>query len=130
MENKNPAKILVVDDSSVNNFLLENVLEEKGHHLQVAYNGKEALAFINEDPPDIILLDIMMPGIDGFEILNELSQNESTRKIPVIMVTSKNEDTDKERAFKSGAVEYIVKPIDIEELLAKVEKTLEKISTT
>ncbi len=129
MENKNPAKILVVDDSSVNNFLLENVLEEKGYHLQVAYNGKEALVFISEDPPDIILLDIMMPGIDGFEILDKLSQEESKQKIPVIMVTSKNEDTDKERAFKSGAVEYIVKPIDIEELLAKVEKTLEKISS-
>lgn len=126
---KNSAKILVVDDSSVNNFLLENVLEEKGYQLQVAYNGKEAMDFIHQDPPDLILLDIMMPGIDGFEILEKLNRDDSKSKIPVIMVTSKNEETDKERAFKSGAVEYIVKPIDIEELLDKVDKTLSQIRT-
>jgi DNA-binding response OmpR family regulator len=126
MDSPGNAKILVVDDSSVNNFLLENVLEEKGYTLQVAYNGKEALHFIENDPPDLVLLDIMMPGIDGYEILQKMNASSKTSGIPVIMVTSKSEESDRTKALEIGAVDYVMKPIDIEELLEKVEDVINK----
>lgn len=126
MNSTGNAKILVVDDSSVNNFLLENVLEEKGYTLQIAYNGKEALQFIENEPPDLVLLDIMMPGIDGYEILQKMNANSKTRGIPVIMVTSKSEESDRTKALEIGAIDYVMKPIDIEELLGKVEQVINK----
>ncbi len=126
MNSTGNAKILVVDDSSVNNFLLENVLEEKGYTLQIAYNGKEALQFIENEPPDLVLLDIMMPGIDGYEILQKMNANSKTRGIPVIMVTSKSEESDRTKALEIGAIDYVMKPIDIEELLEKIEDVINK----
>ena len=126
MSGKNGAKILIVDDSSVNNYLLENILEEKGYTLQIAFDGKEALNFLNEDPPDLVLLDIMMPGIDGYEILDKMTSDNKLKNIPVIMVTSKTEPQDKQKAMDIGAIDYIEKPIDIETLLIKVENVLKK----
>ncbi len=127
MSGKNGAKILIVDDSSVNNYLLENILEEKGYNLQIAFDGKEALNFLNEDPPDLVLLDIMMPGIDGYEILDKMTSDNKLKNIPVIMVTSKTEPQDKQKAMDIGAIDYIEKPIDIEKLLVKVENVLKKL---
>ncbi|MBN2519658.1 MAG: response regulator [Bacteroidales bacterium] len=127
MSGKNGAKILIVDDSSVNNYLLENILEEKGYTLQIAFDGKEALNFLNEDPPDLVLLDIMMPGIDGYEILDKMTSDNKLKNIPVIMVTSKTEPQDKQKAMDIGAIDYIEKPIDIETLLIKVENVLKKL---
>ncbi len=117
-------KILIVDDSSVNNYLLENILEEKGYKLQIAFDGNEALSILENDPPNLVLLDIMMPGIDGYSILDKINKSDKLKGIPVIMVTSKSEMTDKQKAFEIGAIDYIVKPIEIDDLLKKVEKAL------
>jgi len=126
MSIENNAKILIVDDSSVNNYLLENILEEKGYELQIAFDGKEALNFLNNDPPDLVLLDIMMPGIDGYEILNKINSDKNLKGIPVIMVTSKTEPQDKQKAMDIGAIDYVEKPIDIDFLIKKVENALKK----
>ena len=126
MSENSEYKILIVDDSSVNNYLLENILEEKGYKLQIAFDGNEALSILENDPPNLVLLDIMMPGIDGYSILDKINKSDKLKSIPVIMVTSKSEMTDKQKAFEIGAIDYIVKPIEIDDLLAKVEKALTK----
>jgi len=126
MSKNNEHKILIVDDSSVNNYLLENILEEKGYKLLIAFDGNEALSMLENETPDLVLLDIMMPGIDGYAILDKINKDEKLKNIPVIMVTSKSEVTDKQKAFEIGATDYIVKPIEIDDLLTKVEKVLVK----
>jgi CheY-like chemotaxis protein len=119
-------KILVIDDSSVNNYLIENILMGKGYELFIAYSGTEALNYLRTITPDLILLDIMMPGIDGYEILETIGSDNNLKNIPVIIVTARNEYYDKEKALNLGAVDYIVKPINVDTLLEKIKKALKK----
>ncbi len=120
MEEKNK-KILIIDDSAVNNVLLENVLEDQNYEVIIAFNGNDAFKAIDKNIPDLILLDIMMPDMDGYKILEELKSKENTKQIPVIMVSAKSDSLDIDKAMELGAVDYIIKPINIKTILEKIQ---------
>lgn len=115
-------KILVVDDSSTNSFLLESLFRDEGFEVFTAFSGKKAIEIVLKDSPNVILLDIMMPGMTGYDVLEALGKNEDTKKIPVIMVTAKSKAEEFDKVIKLGAVDYIQKPIDINLLIEKVKK--------
>ena len=117
--------ILVVDDTPANLRLLVNLLSDKGYKVRALPSGKLALAGIQAAPPDLILLDIMMPDMDGYEVCQQLKSNQLTCEIPIIFLSAINEVLDKVKAFSIGAVDYITKPFQIEEVIARVETHLE-----
>ena len=116
--------ILIVDDNPNNVELLFFVLSDSNFVVEVANDGKSALQKIEASPPDLILLDVMMPGIDGFETCRRLKANESTRDIPVIFMTALSETVDKVTGFSVGAVDYITKPVQEEVLKARINAHL------
>ncbi|HEU4647119.1 MAG TPA: sigma 54-interacting transcriptional regulator, partial [Burkholderiales bacterium] len=110
--------MLVVDDEPFNVDLLEQELHAAGYRVFSAANGEQALSAVAREQPDLILLDVMMPGLDGYETCKRLKAAEATRTIPVIFLTAVSEE--KARAFRLGAVDYVTKPFETEELLARV----------
>ena len=116
--------ILLVDDQPANLQLLSQTLENLGCKLLFAKNGESALAIAQKALPDLILLDIMMPGIDGFEVCQRLKKNPDTRKIPVIFLSALDETGDKVRGLQLGAVDYVAKPFQPEEVIARVNTHL------
>lgn len=123
---KKEHKVLVVDDSTTNIVLLEAVLNEKGYSIQTALNAKEAYAIIEKEPPDVILLDLLMPRISGFDFLKEIRSKEKTKAIPVIVVSAVTDEENIEKILTMGAIDYIKKPIDLQYLVEKVESLLHK----
>ena len=119
-----PETILIVDDTPANLGVLVETLGAAGYRLMVAEDGEEALAQTFQTRPDLILLDVMMPGIDGFETCRRLKARETTRDVPVLFMTALNETADKVKAFAAGGVDYITKPIEHEEALARVRTHL------
>jgi DNA-binding response OmpR family regulator len=117
------ARILVVDDTPANRRLLEAVLVPRGYTVIEAGSGTEALSLLSEELPDLILLDILMPGIDGFEVCRRVRADPATAHLPVIMITASETDQ-KIRALDSGADDFVVKPFDQAELLARVGSLL------
>lgn len=113
--------ILIVDDVPTNVKVLFEVLEAEGFRTLIARSGKDALEVLEEVTPDLILLDVMMPGIDGFETCQQIKANLSTQEIPVIFMTALADAKDKVRGLKSGAIDYITKPFQQEEVLARVQ---------
>jgi CheY-like chemotaxis protein len=118
--------ILVVDDSTTNVVLLEAILEEKGYQIETALNVKEANACIEKRLPDLILLDLLMPKVSGFEYMMQLRENEKTKLTPVIVISALADDENVARIMRLGAVDFIKKPIDIPYLVDLVEKTLHR----
>ncbi|WP_017716949.1 sensor histidine kinase [Kamptonema formosum] len=114
------AAILIVDDTPANLSLLSAVLNQAGFGVRVARDGESAIRKVQYDPPALILLDVMMPGIDGFETCRRLKANEATKDIPVIFMTALSETVDKVKGFSMGAVDYITKPFQQEEVLARI----------
>jgi len=114
------ATILIVDDEPLNVDLLEQELDTAGYRTVSAASGEDALALAANSPPDLILLDVMMKGIDGYETCRRLKAGEATRAIPVIFLTALTDTFEKVRAFGLGAVDYVTKPFEVEELLARV----------
>lgn len=123
-ESQYKGDILVVDDTPANLRLLVGLLTEKGYKVRATPNGKLALSGVRLAPPDLILLDIMMPEIDGYEVCANLKADEQTRDIPVIFISAINEIMDKVKAFGVGGVDYITKPFHVEEVIARVETHL------
>jgi signal transduction histidine kinase len=123
-KNTEQANILVVDDTVANLRLLVNLLVERGYKVRPASNGLMALSAARMEPPDLILLDILMPNMDGYEVCEQLKGDESTREIPVIFISAVSEVLDKVKAFTVGGVDYITKPFQVEEVLARVETHL------
>lgn len=119
-----PAKILVVDDQPINIKLLQRKLEREGYMVQTAYNGIECLESVKNDPPDLILLDVMMPEMDGIEACQRLKENEDSKTIPIIFITAKSSKEGKLEGLSAGGVDYITKPIDLDETLARVKTQL------
>ena len=117
-------KILIVDDEEKNIKLLKAMLMADDYQCFWAVNGNEALKSVNDIKPDLILLDVMMPGINGYEVCFRLKENEKTKMIPVIMVTSLNEKEDRIRSTNSGADDFISKPVDRFELLTRIKSLL------
>ena len=111
--------ILVVDDLPENRRLLQAVLEPRGYEVVLAPSGEEALERLASDPIDLILLDVVMPGIDGFEVCRRVRADEQTRFLPIVMVTA-SEDLEKRAAIEAGADDFVTKPFDGGELLARV----------
>ncbi len=112
--------VLIVDDEPLNVDLLEQELAAAGYRTIAAESGEDALAAAAKSKPDLILLDVMMPGIDGYETCKRIKAGATTRMIPVIFLTALSETFDKVRAFRLGAVDYVTKPFETEELLARV----------
>lgn len=119
-----PQTILIVDDTPANLGVLVETLGGAGYQLMVAEDGEEALAQTAQTQPDLILLDVMMPGIDGFETCRRFKARATTRDVPVLFMTALNETADKVKAFAAGGVDYITKPIEHEEALARVRTHL------
>ena len=113
--------VLVVDDTPNNIKLVGNILDNAGYSVKAATNGEQALSSLEKSLPDLILLDVMMPGMDGFETCRRLKANETTKDIPVIFLTAKNEVEDLTLGFEVGAVDYVTKPFNSKELLARVK---------
>ncbi len=116
--------ILIVDDTPANLSVLAECLSAAGYALMVAEDGEEAIAQTKLSEPDLVLLDVMMPGIDGFETCRRLKEAPGTRSIPVIFMTALADTAEKVRAFSAGAVDYITKPIQHEEALARINTHL------
>ncbi len=116
--------ILVVDDTPANLRLLSGMLTEQGYKVRIIPNGSLALAAVQAVPPDLILLDVTMPGLNGYEVCQQLKADTKTRDIPVIFISALDEVLDKVKAFGSGGVDYITKPFQLEEVLARVETHL------
>lgn len=120
----NSPRILVVDDQLINVQLLKRKLEREEMTVIAAYSGQEALDAVANDRPDLILLDVMMPDMDGIEVCTRLQADENTRSIPVIFITARNSKEGKIEGLAVGAVDYITKPIDLDETLARVQTQL------
>lgn len=113
-------KILVVDDSPTERLSLNELLSAKGYYVVMAENGEEGVAKAKAEKPDLILMDVVMPGLNGYQATRTISRDEATRNIPVIMCTSKGQETDKIWGMRQGAHDYLVKPVDADTLLAKI----------
>ena len=113
-------KILIADDSSTARHVLFQMLARHGYRCILAETAREAMDKAKTENPDLILLDVVMPDMSGFELTRIITRDEATKHIPVIVVTSKNQETDRVWGMRQGAKDYLMKPIDAKDLLAKV----------
>lgn len=113
-------KILVVDDSPTDRQFLLETLAKQGYQVVTAESGEEAIAKAKSEGPDLILMDVVMPGLNGYQATRSITRDDSTKDIPVIMCTSKGAETDKIWGMRQGAIDYLVKPIDPAQLLSKI----------
>ena len=121
---KNPARVLVVDDEDRNRRLLTAMLEVEGYAVLEAADGERALELVGQHPPDIVLLDIMMPGMDGYQVARALKADEATSSVPIIMVTALQDRGSLVKALEAGVEEYVSKPVDRWELRVRVKNLL------
>ena len=126
MKSKKDFCILVIDDSTTNVVLLEAIFYERGYKIETAYNAKDATAVIDKKTPDLILLDLLMPQINGFDFLKKLRKDRNTKETPVIVVSAATDEENVDKIMKMGAIDFIKKPIDLEYLVDKVESVLHK----
>ncbi len=117
-------RILVVDDLAANVNILTRLLAPDGHEILTASNGEEALDLVTREHPDLVLLDVMMPRLDGFEVCRRLKQHASTRLIPVVLITALDQSSDKIRGLEAGADDFLSKPFNAAELQARVRSLL------
>lgn len=117
--------LLIVDDEPHNIQLLGNILKQEGYNVEFATSGEEALDWVNNEPFDLILLDVMMPGMNGYEVCKTIKDNIATKHIPIIFLTAKTESGDVVRGFEAGGSDYITKPFQTVELLARVKVHVE-----
>ena len=113
-------KILVVDDSPTERSFLTDLLIKHGFSVSTAENGEEALLKVKADKPQLILMDVVMPGQNGFQVTRAIARDPETQNVPIIICTSKNQETDRIWGLRQGARDYIVKPVDPQELLSKI----------
>jgi twitching motility two-component system response regulator PilH len=113
-------KILVVDDSPTERFALTEFLSAQGYTVVIADSGEEGVVRAKAELPDLILMDVVMPGINGYQATRTISRDEATRNIPIIMTTSKDQETDKIWGMRQGAFDYMTKPLNHDELMKKI----------
>ncbi len=115
------SRILVVDDSPTERFFLSELLVKHGYLVSMAESGEDAVAQAKNTHPDLILMDVIMPGMNGFQATRMISKDDSTKDIPVIMCTSKGQETDKVWGMRQGARAYLVKPVNPDELIKQIK---------
>ena len=113
-------KVLIVDDSPTERYFLTDILVKQGFSVSTAESGEEALLKIKADKPELILMDVVMPGQNGFQVTRSIARDPETQHIPIIICTSKGQETDRIWGLRQGARDYIVKPVDPAELLSKI----------
>ena len=113
-------KILIVDDSPTERYYLTDILVRNGFTVTTAENGEEALAKIKADKPELILMDVVMPGANGFQVTRAIARDPELADVPVIICSSKNQETDRIWGMRQGACDYLVKPVDPAQLLARI----------
>ncbi len=118
------AHILIVDDSPTEVHVYQGYLEKNGHQVSVAISGEEGVEKAKEIIPDLILMDVVMPGMNGFQATRSLSKDATTKDIPIIIITTKDQETDKVWGMRQGAKDYIVKPAKESELIERVNSVL------
>ncbi|HEC13443.1 MAG TPA: response regulator [Acidiferrobacteraceae bacterium] len=114
-------KILVVDDSPTDLHLLSEILSKNGYSVVPAQSGEEAIELAKSEQPDLILMDIVMPGMNGFEATRAISKSPDTEAIPILIVSTKGQETDRVWGLRQGAKDYLVKPIDEQTLIGKIQ---------
>ena len=118
------ARILIVDDSPTEMHVLKSMLEKNGHEIITASNGEEGVETAKAEKPDLVLMDVVMPGLNGFQATRQLTKNADTADIPVIICTTKDQETDRVWGMRQGAKDYITKPVQEADLLGKVQAAL------
>ena len=113
-------KILLVDDSKTELHVLSELLTKSGYAVRTAENGEEAMRRLQEEKPDLILMDVVMPGQNGFQLTRAITRDPLYADVPIIMCTSKNQETDRVWGMRQGARDYVTKPVNAEELLSKI----------
>jgi twitching motility two-component system response regulator PilH len=113
-------KILIVDDSPTERFFLADLLSKRGYAVVTAENGDEALIKVRSEMPSLVVMDVVMPGTSGYQATRAIARDPATQSIPVILCTSKGAESDRIWGLRQGAKEYVVKPVDPDELLAKI----------
>ena len=121
---KTMARVLIVDDSPTEMYKLTGMLEKHGHEVLKAANGGDGVALARQEKPDAVLMDIVMPGLNGFQATRQLTKDKETEHIPVIIITTKDQETDKVWGTRQGAKDYLTKPVDEETLIATLNKVL------
>ncbi|MXX91698.1 MAG: phosphate regulon transcriptional regulatory protein PhoB [Boseongicola sp. SB0677_bin_26] len=122
--------VLVVEDEAAQREVLEYNLQAEGYEVAMAESGDDALLLVEEGPPDVIILDWMLPGVSGIEVCRRLKSRAETRNIPVIMLTARSEEGDRVRGLETGADDYVVKPYSVAELMARVRTQLRRTRPT
>jgi len=113
-------RILIVDDSPTERYYLTDILVKNGFTVTTAENGEQALERIKAEKPELILMDVVMPGANGFQVTRSIARDPDLQDVPVIICSSKNQETDRIWGIRQGAKDYLVKPVDAAELLAKI----------
>jgi twitching motility two-component system response regulator PilH len=114
-------KVLVVDDSATERMFITDLLQKKGFSVKTAENAEDAFKRLSEEKPDLILMDVVMPGQNGFQLTRAITRDPLYADVPIIMCTSKDQETDRVWGMRQGARDYITKPVDVEELMAKIK---------
>jgi len=113
-------KILIVDDSPTERFYLTDILVKNGFSVSTADNGEDALLKMRADRPELILMDVVMPGANGFQVTRSIARDPELSSVPVIICSSKNQETDRIWGMRQGAKDYFIKPVDPQQLLARI----------
>lgn len=118
-------RVLIVDDSPTETHVLRNMLEKHGYEISVAENGEQGISMAKSESPDVILMDIVMPGVNGFQATRKLSKDAATATIPIIIISTKDQDTDRIWGMRQGAKDYLTKPVTEQDLLQKIKGALD-----
>ncbi|NPU94739.1 MAG: response regulator [Gammaproteobacteria bacterium] len=117
-------RVLIVDDSPTETYKFKEILEKHGFQIITADNGADGVAVARQEKPDVVLMDVVMPGLNGFQATRQLSKGEETKHIPVIIVTTKDQETDKVWGRRQGATDYLTKPVDEAVLIETIKRAM------
>ena len=118
------ARVLIIDDSPTETYVLREILERNGYRVSVAETGEDGIRMAHEQSPDVILMDIVMPGVNGFQATRKLNKDPATSAIPIIIISTKDQDTDRIWGMRQGALDYMSKPVSEKGLLEKIQTVL------